>query len=441
VASDFRSTKTVEEEVTTAVRATTLLNKQLDLPGINVTGVSFPAADAGVMVVDVVLRRRRLHCPLCGYTTRARYDRRPVPSWWRHLDFGRFRVEIRTGLRRLRCPQHGVVVEGVPFARHRAGFTRDFDDVAAFLATKTDKTTIARFLRIDWDTVGRICERVVGDELDAKRLDGLVHIGVDEISWKKHHKYLTLVTNHTTGKTVWGKAGKDTATLDAFFDELGTERSGQIEAVSMDMGSAFNKSVRAEGHAPKAVICIDPFHAVKRVGEALDVERRKAWNELRHGGDPAAAKKFKGARWALLKKPKDLTDDQAATLRKLKRRGGDVWRAYTLKEAFRAIFAGDLTADAVEELIDRWISRASRSRLPAFVKVAKTIRKFRDGLLAAIKLKINNGRAEGLNNVVRLIIHRARGFHSADAALALVMLSCGPITLRLPYERPRARPG
>jgi hypothetical protein len=80
--------------------------------------------------------------------------------------------------------------------------------------------------------------------------------------------------------------------------------------------------------------------------------------------------------------------------------------------------------------------RSSRSRLPAFVKVAKTIGKFRDGILAAIRLKINNGRAEGLNNHVRLIIRRAYGFHSAAAALALVMLSRGPITLRLPYEHP-----
>jgi transposase len=112
-----------------------------------------------------------------------------------------------------------------------------------------------------------------------------------------------------------------------------------------------------------------------------------------------------------------------------------VWRAYTLKEAFRAIFAGDLESDQVAELIDRWISRASRSRLPAFVKAARTIRKHRDGILAAIRLGINNGRAEGLNNVVRLTIHRARGFHSAEAALALVMLACGPITLHLPHER------
>jgi transposase len=424
--------------VTAAVRATTLLRRLLDLPGIAVRGVSL--AD-GRLVVDVALRRHRLACPLCDYSTRARYDTRSVWSWWRHLDFGSAAVVVRAGLRRLDCPRHGVLVEAVPFARHRSGFTRDFENVAAFLATKTDKTTISRFLRIDWDTVGRICERVVADCLDADRLDGLVHLGVDEVSWKKHHNYLTLVTNHANGKIVWGAAGKDTTTLDEFFDELGADRGARIEAVSMDMGPAFAKSVRAEGHAPQAVICIDPFHAVKLVGEALDVERRKAWNELRHCGDRQAAKKFKGARWALLKNPTNLTDEQAATLRKLKRRGGAVWRAYTLKEAFRAIFSGDLDGEQVAELIDRWISRASRSRLPAFVKAAKTIRKFRNGLLAAIRLKINNGRAEGLNNVVRLIIRRARGFHTADAALALVMLSCGPITLQLPHERAKIRPG
>lgn len=331
-----------------------------------------------------------------------------------------------------------MVLEAVPFARHRSGFTGDFEDVAAFLATKTDKTTIARFLRIDWDTVGRICERVVATELDTERLAGLVHIGVDEVSWRKHHNYLTLVTNHTSGKVVWGAAGKDTATMDALFDELGSERAGQVEAVSMDMGPAFAKSVRA--HAPKATICIDPFHAVKLVTEALDVERRKAWNELR-ASDPAAARKFKGARWALLKRPDNLTDEQAATLRKLRRHGRDVWRAYSLREAFRAIFAGDLDPTQVAELIERWISRASRSHLPAFVKAARTIRKFRDGILAAIRLGINNGRAEGLNQVVRLIFRRARGFHTPQAALALVMLTCGPITIRLPYERRKIRPG
>ena len=207
---------------------------------------------------------------------------------------------------------------------------------------------------------------------------------------RRHHHYLTLVTDHEAKKIVWGAEGKDTATLDRFFDQLGSDRAAALEAVSMDMGASFNKSVRAEGHAPQAVICIDPFHAVKLVTEALDTVRRATWNELRKLPDQAAAKKFKGARWALLKRPENLTEEQSSTLRKLRRRGGDLWRAYSLKEAFREIFAGDLDSDDTTELIDRWCSKASRSRLPAFVTVAKTIRKFRDGILAAIRLGVNN---------------------------------------------------
>ena len=421
------------------MRATTLLNRQLDLPGIRTVGVSLPQGRSDVLVVEVALRRRRLVCPHCCHSTRFRYDTRPVRSFWRHLDMGHWRVQVRTGLRRLTCPTHGVVVEAVPFARNGSGFTRDFEDVAAYLTTRTDKTTITRFLRIDWYTVGRIGQRVVADELDNDRLDGLVEIGIDEVAWRKHHQFLTLVTDHTRRKIVWGGEGKRSATLDEFFDELGTQRTEQLEAVSLDMGAWYVKSVYRR--APHATMCTDPVHAVKLVTAALDLERRAAWNELRRGGDPTAAKKFRGARWALLKNPTDLSPDQAATLRKLKRRGGEVWRAYTLKEAFRAIFAGDLTPDQAAELIDRWISRARRSRLPAFVKAAKTIRTFREGLLAAIRRGINNGRVEGLNSVVRNIIRRARGFHSPEAALAMIMLCCGPITLQLPHERTKIRPG
>ena len=395
------------------MRATTLFNRLLDLPGTSVSEVTFAP---GVVTVTVSLRRRRLLCPCCDYWTSAVYDTRPAPSSWRHLDMGKWKLVIRASLRRLNCPAHGVLVEQVPFARHRSGLTRDFEDLVAYLATKTDKTAITRILRIDWDTVGRACERVVADGLDPCRLEGLVSIGVDEVSWRKHHRYLTLVTDHVAGKIVWGAEGKDTATLDAFFDDLGSERAAALQAVSMDMGPAFAKSVTAPGHAPQAVICIDPFHAVKLAGDALDVLRRQTWNELRQLPDQAAARKFKGARWSLMKKPENLTDEQSATLRRLRNHGGDLDPADT------------------GELLDRSISKASRSGLAPFVKVAKTIRKHRDGILAAIRLKINNARAEGLNNHVRLITRRAYGFHSPTAALALVMLSCGPIQLRLPHE-------
>ncbi len=414
------------------MRVTTAFKRLLRLDDVNVVAVEFLTT---IVIVTVALRRRRLVCPHCGFKTRFRYDTRPAPSWWRHLDLGTWRLEVRASLRRLRCPDHGVVVEAVPFARPGANLTRDLDDLLAWLATRMDRTAVARLCRVSWRTVGRACERVVASELDDHRLDGLFRIGVDEISWRKHHRYLTLVVDHDRGRVVWGAKGKDAKTLDAFFDDLGPERSSQLSAISMDLGPAYLKSVKAEGHAPQAIVCADPFHLVCLVGDALDEVRRDLWNQLRRLPDDRWAKDFKGARWALLKNPEDLTSTQAAQLKRIRRNRGGMWRAYEMKEQFRAILAGDLTRDEAGELLDRWCARAQRSRLAPFVKVAKTMRQRREMILNAVEHGISNGRVEGFNTKVRLIIRRAYGFHSADAALALVMLAAGPIDLKLPHER------
>jgi len=414
------------------VRVTTAFKRLLRLRGVNVSGVEFLD---GLIEVTVTLRRFRLVCPHCSFTTSIAYDVRPAMSRWRHLDLGCWKVEVCAGLRRLRCPAHGVVCESVPFAQPGAHFTRELDHLLAWLATRMDRSSVGRLCRVSWRSVGRACARVAASGLDPGLLDGLVRIGVDEISWRKHHKYLTLVVDHDRARVVWGAPGRDAPTLDRFFDELGVERSAKIEAVSLDLGPAYLKSVTAEGHATKAIVCADPFHLVKLVGDALDEVRRSLWQELRRLPDDRWAKAFKGTRWALLKNPEDLTETQAAKLAALKRTKGGIWRAYEMKEQFRAIFAGGIDTDEAIGLLDRWITRASRSRLAPFVKAATTMRERRGIIVNAIEAGISNGRVEGMNTKVRLLVRRAYGFHSAEAALALVMLACGPIDLKLPHER------
>lgn len=423
----------------------------LRLEGVWVRAVVF---GADRVVVRVALRRRRLVCAHCSYSTPHRENEQAHESVWRHLDLGVWRLEIRATLRRLSCPTHGAHVEGVPFARHGARFTRDFEDLVAWLATKADRTAICRLVRVDWQTVGRIIERVGDEQLDERRLEGLFEIGFDEIAWRGGHRYLTLVTDHRARKIVWGAEGRSAKVADAFFAELdpsgpdeperGSEpehadterrvgpRAAKLQAISLDMGPGYAQSARR--HAPQAVICIDPYHVVALANKALDEVRRSYWNQLRDAGSSDAAKRFKDARWALLKNPADHTSTQAATLRKLRRAGGALWRAYTLKEALRAIFAGGLSLIDVAVLIDRFCSRAARSRLAPFVRLGQTIRKHAEGILAAIGTGINNARVEALNNKARLITRRAYGFHSARAALALIHLTCGPITLTPPHE-------
>ena len=440
------------------MRATTIFNRLLGLQGAWVKKVSF---EPERLVVRVALRARRLECPKCSYSTPYRESVQHRDSVWRHLDLGVWRLEIHARLRRLRCPVHGVLVEGVPFARYGARFTRDFEDLVAWLATRTDKTAICRLVRIDWQTVGRIIGRVGDELLPADRLEDLFEISIDEVAWRKGHRYLTLVGDHRTGKIVWGTEGKGARAADEFFAELDPpqstqpdpgdspdaedpeteepvqekvgERAGKLTAVSMDMTGGYAKSVRE--HAPQAEIVIDNYHVCQLASKALDEVRREHWNELRTSGQADAAKAFKDARWSLLKNPDDLPDLQADTLAALKAAGGKTARAWAMKEMVRAIFASGLTVEDVATLIKRLLSRLARSRLEPFIRLGRTIRKHREGILAARRLKLSNARAEALNNKVKLIVRRAYGFHSAHAALALIRLTCGPITLTLPHEQ------
>ncbi|MGH2870584.1 MAG: transposase [Solirubrobacteraceae bacterium] len=466
------------------MRASTAFNRLLRLPGVWVKQVSF---EPDRVLVTVAFRggRHRLHCPKCSYSTRHRESAQHHDSVWRHLDLGVWRLEVHARLWRLRCPEHGALVEGVPFARDGARFTRDFEDLVCWLATKTDQTAACRLTRIDWRTVGRIIKRVGSEVLDADRLSALFEISVDEVAWRKGHRYLTLVGDHRRGCVVWGTEGKGQAAADQFFEALdpppseppvpagqsswkpvaaimvpfgpcptvpagqgipgawtgeGTEldpclfaRASRLSAVSMDMTGGYAKSVRA--HAPQASIVVDNYHVVQLATKALDEVRREYWNELRAAGHAAAAKQFKTDRWALLKNPDDLSDRQASTLAAIQAGGGKTARAWAMKEMVRAIFAPGLTVDAVGELLDRLLARLSRCRLRPFIRLGQTIRRHREGILAARRLKLSNARAEALNNKVKLIVRRAYGFHSAAAALALVHLTCGPVTLTLPHEQ------
>ena len=212
------------------VRVTTVFNKLLSLQGAHVRRVEFTA---GGIVVGVRRRARRHRCPYCSFSCRARYDR--SQREWRHVSLGKGRVTIVASLSRLVCPEHGVVTETVPWAEHDSRFTRDFEDLVAWLTREMNKTAVKTLMLIAWETVGNIIERVVARKLDPDRLRRLYVIGIDEVSYRKGHKYLTVVADHATGNPVWIGEGHSQATVGGFFDKLGDDGAKQLQAVSMDM--------------------------------------------------------------------------------------------------------------------------------------------------------------------------------------------------------------
>ena len=267
------------------MRVTTAFNKMLSIPGASVSSVVF--APEGIVVG---LRRRsgRPRCP-CGAKGSGTYD--TSVRRWRHLDLGASKLFLQARIRRLHCRRcDRVVTEAVPWARPRARHSRDFEDVVAWLAQRGDKTTIARLLRTSWETVAGIVTRVVTEAIDERRLTGLLRIGVDEVSYRKGHRYLTVVADHDqAGRVVWAGEGKNAATLGLFYDELGESGCAALEAVSMDLGAAFKKAT--DTHAPQARQCVDPFHLVALANEAINkpVAGRGTSNATRPGPRPGRA--------------------------------------------------------------------------------------------------------------------------------------------------------
>jgi transposase len=409
------------------VRVTTAFNRMLGLPGATVAGIEFTPVG---IVVALRRRQKKLRCPACGLTTRAAYDR--STRRWRHLDLGAAKLYLESEIRRLHCRRcEKVITEEVPWARPGARHTRDFEDVVAWLAQRADKTTIAKLLRCSWEAVAGIVVRVVASSIDDARLDELYRIGVDEISYRKGHRYLTVVADHDRdGAVVWAGEGKDAATLGRFYDELGEERAAKLQAVSLDMAGAYAKATAER--APSARQCVDPFHVVKLANEAIDKTRRWAWNEARRSGKGAVW--VKRTRWALVKDPGRLSASQRLVLEELRRSRSVLYRAWQLKEALRDVYRLR-EFGAAHQFLNRWLAWACRSRIPAFVKLSRTIREHRDGILAAVELGLSNSKLEGLNSKIRLINHRGYGHHSATAVIAMIYLCCGGITVQLPTQR------
>jgi transposase len=318
-----------------------------------------------------------------------------------------------------------VVTEAVNWAEPGSRFTRDFEDLVAWLAREMNITAVTRLVHVSWATVGRIIRRVVDRHRDEDRLDELYQIGFDEVSYRKGHNYVSVVVDHATGEPVWMGKGRSRAEIARFFDALSPKQRGRISIVTMDMLAAYIEEVSAR--VPAARICFDPFHVVKLANEACS-EVRRTEARIRKGTPHAAV--LKGSRWTLLRAPEKLMEYEQVRLSEVASLNKRVYRGYLLKEELRALY--QCARRAAADHLDGWLSWASRSKLAPFIKLARTVRKYRDGILDAVRFGVSNGRLEGLNNKIGVVKRRSYGFHSAEAFMAMIRLCCTEMPISLP---------
>ncbi|MFV0412848.1 MAG: ISL3 family transposase [Oscillospiraceae bacterium] len=393
-------------------------------------------------------KREQCRCGIC-HRKANRYDGGRGIRRWRCADAGTMKVYIESEMPRVSCKEHGVVSASAPWARHKSGFTRHFEETVAWLATHASKSVVATLMRVEWHTVGSICGRVYREmeRQNVSRFDGLVNIGIDETSYKKGHKYMTVVINHETASVIWCSVGYGKEVLSGFFEQLRPEQRASIRCVSAD-GARWIASC-VEEYCPNAERCVDPFHVVSWATETLDNERRKAWAEAhqaakavpkRSTGRPkkgelanpekAKAKTVKNIRYALLKNPENLSDKQQAQLQFLVEANPVLHRAYLLKENLRlALKAGP---DEIADVLREWMAWAQRCRIPAFRELRLKIKRNFDSIVASAKHGLSNARMEAINNKIKLVIRMAFGFRNYDNMLAMVMLSCSALKPALP---------
>jgi transposase len=407
------------------VRITTVFRKLLGVTGMLVSSVAFEEIG---LVIEVRPQWRRARCCECGRPGPT-YDRSP-PRRWRHLALGRFVFWLQYAPRRVDCRTCGVRVEQVPWAAWGSRFTLEFEEMVAYLAQRMDRTAVRKQLGINWRTVGSIVERIVAERLDPSRLDHLTVIGVDELSFRRNHNYVTVVVDHVRKRVVWIGEGKSADTLQQFFSLLGPERVRKLTHVTVDMSAAYIAAIDA--HAPHVEKVFDRFHVQRLASDAVDQVRRA---EVREVAGTEAATALKKTRWALLRSAWNLDTRDEQKLAAVQATNRRIYRAYLLKEMLAQLLEYRQRARA-ERHLDGWLCWAIRSRLKPFVKLAGTIRKFKDGILAYVKTRLSNGLTEGLNNKTRLITRRAYGFHSAHALAAMIHLCCGGIMLTPPLPEP-----
>lgn len=404
------------------MRVSTAFNRLLQIPGASVTDVSIGEGD-----VEVVLRvsNRLLRCP-CGKRIHGAYDRRR--RRWRHLDLATHRLWLVYEIRRLNCPDCGIRTEEVPWSRPGARHTRDFEDTVVWLATRTDRTSVATLLRCAWQTVTAIINRTVDELLDERRLGQIYRIGVDEICYRHPHKYLTIIGDHATGTVIDIQPGRGVDSLTDFYDRLSADQRHDIEAVSMDGSTAFRSATEAT--LPEAVICYDPFHVMQWTNRALDEVFSAAVATNRADFDMSSGQ-WRKARTALRTGAERLNPARYDLVAAITAQNHDIGAAWRLKEQLRQLFRIKHPARAPRYL-RRWIQRASDSGIRPFVLLARRLDNHFDGIINTIKLGITNALIEGINAKIRLINARGYGHHSAQALTSMIYLCLGGLPIKLP---------
>jgi transposase len=369
--------------------------------------------DEGGPRLEVEVKARANGRPICSGCGEAApgYDRLRerrvefVPLWQIEVFF----VYAR---RRVDCEKCGVKVERVPWGDGKSQLTRTYQWFLAGWAKRLSWSEVALTFWTTWDKVAESVKMAVGWGLANRDLSGVKAIGVDEIQWRKGHKYLTLVYQIDEGakRLLWVGKDRTIETIEGFFEMFGAERSAKLEFVCSDMWHPYLKVIAEK--ASQAVHVLDRFHIMAKMNKAIDEVRAQEAKRLKEDGEEPL---LKHSRWLLLKRPENQSEKQVSKLMELLKYNLKAVRSFLLREEFQR-FWGYRSRSWAAKFLDQWCSAVMRSRLEPMKKVALTLRQHRQLILNWFVAKgmLSSGIVEGLNNKSKLTMRKSYGFRTEE---------------------------
>lgn len=366
------------------------------------------------------IRRRWLCCGNCGKKARYR-DRRPSRRW-RDLFVLRQPLVLTYRPCRVSCHTCGVRVEALPWALPRARVTRALAHEVAVWTRRLSWKDASDLFQLNWKTVVAIVKDAVEWGLAHRKLRPVHVMGMDEVSRKKGHKYLTLLWDLKRKVLLWIGEDRTEATVEAFFEWFGKRRARTLKAVCLDMWKPYMAVVRAR--ASQAALVFDRFHLVRHLNEAIDKIRR----EIMAKENGPWAPYLRRTRYLWITNPWNLRQDKRLQLQTLLKLNMPLTRAYVLKEAFHKFWEYRYRA-AAEKWLDLWVKAVRATRLKPLKKFAAMVESHREGILAWVDLPISNGLVEGMNNKIGLVKRRCYGLRKPEYQKLAIYHCCANLPL------------
>ena len=350
-------------------------------------------------------RDGQVPCPECNEGC-PRHDTRTRS--WRHLDTCQLQTVLTAEVPRADCREHGIRQVSVPWATAGSRLTLMLEALVIDWLKVACIQDVSDGLGLSWGQVDGVMQRAVNRGLARREAKCPTKIGVDETSFKKRHKYVTVVSNLETGEVVHVGEGRGKQALEDFYEQFSDEKLAAIEAVAMDMHAPYISATQSKVPGGERKICFDKFHVAASLGAAVDKVRREENRELRREGDD----RLVHTRYLWLSNPTKMSEERWQGFEHLRDSALRTARAWAIKEAAMGVWEQDAHPTLLHQYWKQAINWGRRSKLEPMKKVMKTLRDHLDGIIRAQRLRISNARAEGINSVIQMLKRRAKGFRN-----------------------------